>query len=214
MDPLHTEALRLYRRYEVEIVQALALCPWAARARQDGHVTERVLADREAHAERTARVVRGLGEDPQVHIGLLLFPRLQVRRHDFQRFVSQVRDEAARYGDMPMAVAAFHPDAEPDDATPERLVPFLRRTPDPTIQLVRCTVLDRVRDDHPHGTGYMDPDTVDLAALLHGPPAVPMHERVAEANLSRVRSVGIDRVRALLDDIREDRNRTYARLQA
>jgi hypothetical protein len=212
MDRLRSEALRLYRRYEVELVQALNLCPWAARARREGHVTERVLLDRALDAAGTARVVRELGDDHEVHIGLLLFPRLTVRRHDFQRFVSEVRDEAARQGEMLMALAAFHPDAEPDDAAAERLVPFLRRTPDPTIQLVRCAVLDRVRDDHPHGTDFMDPDTLDLSALLTTPPVVPLHERVAESNLERVRSVGIDQVRAMLDDIRADRERTYARL--
>jgi hypothetical protein len=212
MDTLQAEALRLYRRYEEELVHALGLCPWAARARREGHVTERVLLDLEADSSGTARVVRALGDDPDVHIGLLLFPRLTIDRHGFQRFVSQVRDEAARGGDMPMALAAFHPDAEPDASAPERLVPFLRRTPDPTIQMVRCSVLDRVRAGESHGTDFMDPDTLDLHALLTTPPTVPLHERVAETNLARIREVGVDHVRGLLDDIRRDRDRSYSRL--
>jgi hypothetical protein len=212
MQRLEAEALRLYRRYEREIVQGLGLCPWAVRARREGHVAERVLLCAEPDVPATVAAVGALGADPKVHIGLLLFPRLVLARHTFQRFVSHVRDEAARQGDLTMAVAAFHPDAEPDPTTPERLVPFLRRTPDPTIQLVRTSVLDQVRGSQPHGTGYFDPATIDLGALMDAKPEVPLHQRVAEANLARVREVGIEHVCALADDIRRDRDRTYAQL--
>ena len=43
-DPWAREAVRLYRRYQLEIVEACGLCPWALRARLDGKVRERVLA--------------------------------------------------------------------------------------------------------------------------------------------------------------------------
>src|SRR5262249_32562635 len=37
---LSEEAVRVYRRYQIEIVEALNLCPWAERARLEGRVRE------------------------------------------------------------------------------------------------------------------------------------------------------------------------------
>jgi len=111
-----------------------------------------------------------------------------------------------------MAMAAFHPDAAPDFEAPHRMVPFVRSAPDPTIQLVRCAVLDAVRRPADQGTGYVDPTQIDLASLLASRPAPLLHERVAATNLETFRRVGIDRVEAVLADIRRDRARSYAAL--
>ena len=40
---LRSEALRVYRRYMLEVVEGFTLCPWAAAARRDGHVVECVI---------------------------------------------------------------------------------------------------------------------------------------------------------------------------
>ena len=196
------EATRLYRRYEIEIEQALGLCPWAEPARRAGKVGERVVLDpRETSLEFP----------PHIEVAVLIFPRLNVGPSEFDRFVARLRDEdAARHplGAIPFAMAAFHPDAPLDKSQPERLIPFLRRTPDPTIQIVRTTVLDRVRSGAPQGTSFVNFASLDLAAAAQP----PLRERIARANLARVEQVGVAEVERKLADIRRDREETYARL--
>src|SRR5437773_1075477 len=142
---LEKEAIRLYRRYEVEIVEALKLCPWAERARLDGRVVERVLEWPCPDFARPLAAINELARDSLIEIGLLIFPTARVPRPEFEWFVSRLVDAdagARELGTVPFALAAFHPDAEPDLSHSERLISFLRRTPDPTIQLVRCEALD------------------------------------------------------------------------
>ncbi|MFW5921465.1 MAG: DUF1415 family protein [Polyangiales bacterium] len=216
---LGRQAVRLYRRYEVEVVQAFGLCPWAERARQEGRVHERVVPSPAPEPPAVAKVVRELADDARVHIGLMLFPRFDVDRIGFERFVGEVRRcidsrRDASPGPRPdAALAAFHPDAEADLASAERLVPFVRRTPDPTIQLVRQSVLDRLRESRPHGTGLVDLDTVDLDAFMAQPdPGPPLHERVAEHNLETVEREGVARLETVFEAIRADRQHAYADL--
>lgn len=217
-------ALRVYRRYQVEIVEGLGLCPWAERARLDGHVRERVVLLREPDPLAAVDALTALIEDPQVEIGLLLFPRLRLGRLDFERFVARVRAEHTRRDEAPedaggvrggarMALAAFHPDAPPELAEAARLVPFLRRSPDPTIQLVRRSVLESVRaTDQAHGTGLVDLATLDVAAFLAAPAQRPIHENVAAHNLATVTRLGPDAVEAILRDIRTERDALYEAL--
>lgn len=212
---LEREAIRVYRRYSAEVVEALGVCPWAHRARKDGRVRERVLLEPVTDLRRTVEAVRELGADRRVDIGLLLFPCLAIDRDGFERFVAQVREAYAEGepGSVAMALAAFHPRAEPDLGSPERLVPFLRRTPDPTVQLVRRSVLAQVRRAHGHGTGFVDPRTLlDVSTLLGGEPRVPLHERVAANNLETVQRMGVERLEAIFEDIRRDRDRSYEAL--
>ena len=137
---LAAEALRVYRRYAIEIVEAFGLCPWAERARKTGRVAERVLLQRDSTAATALDCVADLAADPNVDIGLLIFPRLTLDPLAFEHFTALVRDKDAErrpLGGIVFAMAAFHPGAEADLSDAERLIPFLRRTPDPTIQLVR-----------------------------------------------------------------------------
>jgi hypothetical protein len=208
------EALRLYRRYQIEIVEALGLCPWAPRARIDGRMRERVLLQTRTTLRPSLEAIDALDADPAVEVAVFLYPRLRLDLHDFRRFAGRVRAADARrreLGAAPFVIAVFHPDAETDDASAERLVPFLRRTPDPTLQLVRATVLDRVRSGAPQGTQLV----VDLDALERGTAPddeLPMHERIARANFETVTRVGLDDVARRLDDVRADRVRSYAAL--
>ena len=83
-----------------------------------------------------------------------------------------------------MACAAFHPEAEMDTSTAPKLLPYIRRSPDPTIQVVRRSVLEAVRRPSDMGTAFLDPDSIDLAALLQSggetKSKAPLHQRVAE----------------------------------
>ena len=205
------EALRVYRRYAVEIVEAYNLCPWAARARKEGRVREQVLLQETPDVEGVLSAVDDIAGDLSVEVALFIFPRLDLDRLMFQRFHARVREaDAQRYEfrASPLASAAFHPEAEANLANPDTLKPFIRRTPDPTIQWVRLSVLEALRGDRPAGTIVLDPQTLDLEALK-SMSTESMADAVARTNLKIVEDVGVAELEAKLDDIRRDRNAAY-----
>jgi hypothetical protein len=215
-EALEREALRLYRRYACEVVERYALCPWAASARKDGRVAEQVLlaAEPREALEPTLAALEELAQRPEIEIGLFIYPRLALERLAFEHFVAAVRHaDAGRHelGGAPFALAAFHPAAPArlDDA--ERLIPFVRRTPDPTIQLVRRTALERVRG--PQGTGFFDIDMLTPHALL-AEPVESLRVKIARQNLETVERVGVAELEALFEDIQRDRAASYASLAA
>ncbi len=218
-DPLEREALRVYARYQVEIVEACGLCPWAERARLEGRVHPRVVlaaGEEEAHAASLA-VIDALAPDETVEVALLIYPRLDLGRPPFDAFFARMRDADARrhpLGAIPFAMAAFHPSAPADTRQPERLIPFLRRTPDPTVQLVRESVLDRVRGRSPQGTEYVDVSALEAFLATAGPPQPPLRERIARTNLATVERMGLEELTRRLEDIRRDRDEAYRALLA
>lgn len=225
---LRREALRVYERYAVEVVEAFQLCPWARRARLDGHVRTHVQLDAAPDAERVLDQVDEIFRDPRIEVGLILLPRVGWERQPFRRFVEEVRaGHAARHlaartaGPPPLAMAAFHPRAPIDLASAARLVTFLRRTPDPTIQVVRQSALAAVRGSETSGAVYAPRAVLDLVARgalgaveAFAAEPLPMADRVAENNLATVRREGAAHIEAILDDICADRDRAYAALGA
>jgi hypothetical protein len=214
---LEEAARRVYARYVEEFVEAFDICPWAARARMEGRTRVEVVCAADADPRLALDAVASLSGDLQVEVGLILFPRLTLGRSEFETFVGELRTlDAARYGiDGPaMAMAAFHPDAEARTENAYQLVPFIRRSPDPTVQLVRRSVLEAVRKKGDHGTAWIDPATLDLAALLAQKPKVPLHERVAQANLETLTRHGLEAVDALFRELRRDRDERYRAVAA
>ena len=213
---LRREALRVYRRYMVEVVEGFKLCPWAAAARRDGHVVEHViLAENPADPQESLALLTSLASHFETEIALFIYPDLELDRLGFESFVRTLRErDAARHevGTIPFAMAAFHPDARADLKDPERLIPFLRRTPDPTIQVVRRSALDRVRGNSQEGTQFFD--LADLATLpLPQKEPLSLRQRIAQANLDTTLEVGVSTLEALFQDIRRDRDESYARLR-
>ncbi|HEY4157438.1 MAG TPA: DUF1415 family protein [Polyangiaceae bacterium] len=211
------EALRVYRRYVVELVEAFDLCPWAAPARREGHVTERViLAEIPGDPRKSLEQIAALASTPQIEVALFIYPDLSLDRLSFERFVRTLRErDAERHepGEIPFALAAFHPDAPIELADAERLIPYLRRTPDPTIQLVRMSVLDRVRGKHPEGTAFIDVEAVFSPSML-APSRPSLRQKIAQDNLETLLKVGSATLDAVVTDIRRDRDESYARLRS
>ena len=177
-------ALRVNARYVEEVVIGWGLCPWAARAWNDGQVTQRVFTDAEPDVESVAAFVDELCAKPDAAIGLAIFPRVACTLGAWERFAERVRRARGAF-----LAAAFHPDYRPPDGPaldPARLVPLIRRTPDPTLQLVRASLIDRLRGDASTDVG--------------------------RANLATVAARGLPALDALLTDIRRDRDASYARL--
>ena len=212
-DALRAEAVRVYRRYAVELVEGLGFCPYAERSRLDGHTREIVLSAPIPSDDEVGSAIESVADDPSIEIGLILFPRLAIGRTKHDRWVEHLRKAHAsfRKGAV-LAVEGFHPDADADTSSPDRLTPFVRRTPDPTLQLTRLSVLERVRRGTPQGTAFFDPSAMDLARLLETPEARPLHERIAERNLETVKRLGPAEVARIVEDILRDRDASYAAL--
>jgi hypothetical protein len=104
-------------------------------------------------------------------------------------------------------VADFHPEAALDLASPARLVPFLRRSPDPLLQLVPLALLDSVRGAPPTA------DRVTQVQMLGGiapPSRGDVADRIAAANHATV-TAHAAQIAGVLDDIAADRRASYAR---
>jgi hypothetical protein len=194
---LVTEALRLNTRYVDEVVLAWNLCPWAEKAFADGQVRQRVrLADTPA-PEDVLPFLDELEADPALSIGLLIFPLVETTAPAFDAFAERVRraDHARRpdAATSPRApsffLAAFHPAAPVSFTTPPQLVSFVRRTPDPTLQLVRTSALRRVTGEDPS-----------------------VSDDVTRRNFETVNDRGAAALDAVLRDLRRDRDESYARL--
>lgn len=212
---IESETLRINRRYMVEVVEHFVLCPWAARSRLDGHVAECVF-QQESSEDFTPSLARisELAARPAIEVALFIYPCLALGRLDFEHFARRLRaldHDRHAVGRVPFAMAAFHPDAEPQLDDPERLIPFLRRTPYPTLQLVRTSALERVRGGEVEGTAFLDLDVHGFPPRLE-PAAVPLRERIARTNLKTVLAEGLETVRAAMEAIFRDRDETDARL--
>lgn len=210
------EARRLYLRYAIEFVEGLNLCPWATSARVAGKTRVEILTKNDPSPEDALAPAHSISCDETIEVGLLVFPRLSLDRLGFERFVARVRElDAERYGiEGPrMAMAAFHPEAEARFGNPYQLVPFIRRTPDPTIQLVRRSVLESIRQNHVEGTAWVDLSKVSVEELLKKKTKPPLHERIAENNFEKLSEYGIDHAKAVLDEIRRDRDETYGAIE-
>ena len=210
------EATRLHGRYLVEVVEHYGLCPWAVKARSAGRLRTGVLLQSDESVDASLATMDPWVADAGMEVGFLLYPRLPLGRAAFDAFAAVVRSaEIARHplGRAPFAMVAFHPDASAALDDPERLIPFLRRTPDPCIQVVRVEVLERVRAGIPEGTQFLDLGVIE--ALASGAePELTVRERVSRTNLQTARTVGVEAMRHTIEAIRRDRDETYARLTA
>jgi hypothetical protein len=210
------EALRLHHRYQTEIVEAFGLCPWAEKSARDGHTRERVCleSDGAAVTESLAAIDTWM-VDAGAEVAFVIYPRIRTTRQGFHEFTARLRDaDTPRHplGEVPFVFAAFFPEAPPDTSDAERLIPFLRRTPDPTIQLLRASVLDSIRNGASQGTQFVNMANLDMALAGTGQP--PLRERIARTNLATAERAGVAVISKIMDDIRRDRDETYQALSA
>jgi hypothetical protein len=201
------EVLRVNDRYLVEVVEAFDFCPYARGARQAGQVERRVIVG----GDEEAACVETIGQiAAQTQIGLLILPRLAVDADAFDRFVNRVRE---RDTTRAFALAAFHPFSHYGVDTPSKLVMLLRRSPDPTIQLVRFSALAAVKGGaEPSNKKFLFHYSARALAELDKRAEIRTpSEKIAQSNFATVGREGEARVRAVLDGIRADRDAAYAR---
>jgi len=201
-------ALERNHRYILGFVEALRLCPYAKHCRESGKLHRRVLFSQdpeEVLAE--VRSVEALPAD-SVEVALLIFPDAPANglesARDFDEFASDLRNRIldAHGGNPPFYCVAFHPDLPRDLLDAHRAVQFIRRSPDPTIQLVRASVLKAVRGGDGGGTRLVDPGKLTLEELMAISSPLSLADRIAEANLTALQREGPDRIEAQLAALR------------
>jgi len=197
-----SEVRRILDRYIVEVVEHYDLCPWARPARLAGEVSIEVLWG-EPSETAWVEAAQALIARPETRVAMVVAPESAVRERDLRELRNLVTSGVPGTG-----VAHFHPVAELDLATPPRLVPFLRRSPDPLLQVVPLSLLaavrnapaspDRIRQVQMLG-GVVPPQREDIADML----AVNNHARVSADTAALI---------ATLDSIAADRREAYARV--
>lgn len=184
----------------VEIVEAYGLCPWAKPARIGGEVAVEVLWGRPT-VEMWVTAAEALLARTETRVAMVVAPELAATPRELR----SVRDEVGARISW-AGVAHFHPDAPLDAATAPRIVPYLRRSPDPLLQLVPLSLLDAVRGAATEITRADQLKMLGNKAPVHRGDvadqiAIDNHERVVAA---------ADEVAAVLADIAADRRRAYA----
>lgn len=197
----NAEVRRLLDRYIVEIVETYGFCPWAKPARLGGEIAVQVLWGTPAESAWLA-AAEALLARPDTRVAMVVAPELAASPAELRAIRNRVASGLPATG-----VAEFHPDAELDLASPARLVPYLRRSPDPMLQLVPLGLLDSVR-------AYPAVIDINEQALMLGGLAEPMRGDVADelaAESHATVSARTAELAAVLDDIAADRRRSYAR---
>ena len=196
------EVRRVLDRYLVEIVEHYDLCPWARTSRTGGELAVEILWGTPTIDEWVAASARAFAS-ADIRVAMLVAPQLTITRGALH----EVRDRVAKRADA-LGIAEFHPGATFDGQTPARLVPFLRRSPDPLLQCVPLALLDQVR-----GPPLTVERSAQIAMLVRagGIHAVkpPIADRIASANHARVSQAEFE---AKLAEIGQDRCEAYARL--
>lgn len=201
-EALIREALRLHERYHRELIERFSICPWAKSAREDGRIRTYVVTEASCTAEDLTPLLHTWAADETVDVAFVIVPRF---KRGFDAFGSWASSLAKRSGDVFLS-APFYPGA-PDDTGS---IQFLRQTPDPTAQLVRRSRLEQIRaQDPPH---YTDIFELDLQSLAASKPASTVAASVLAYNQRTLEREGRAGLRAILEDIRNDRDRTYALL--
>ncbi len=196
------EVLRVLDRYLVEVVEAYGLCPWARQARLGGELAVQVLWGQPELAEWQAAAHELLAR-PATRVAMVVAPELGETTGGLRGTREQVARIVKTAG-----VAEFHPDGTQDAGNAARLVPYLRRSPDPLLQFVPFSILESVRSS----TALTD--LAAQAQLLGGVSTAPREDigdRIAETNHARV-TKDLGSFDATLDDIAADRRRSYARV--
>jgi hypothetical protein len=220
---LERATLEAYERYAVEVVERFGFCPWARPSRESGEVVLHVVfSSKLDDFDESLGALSALCERADApDIALFIYPLLDVDRLGFEDYVRRLRlrsEARAEPGSPPLdayAMAAFHPQATADLGHPDRLVPFVRRSPDPTLQLVRKSALSSIKG-LASGTAFLDVSTLSVEAFraLSTPVSPPLRERIAEQNLKTVKELGPAAIDQVLTDIATQREQMHERLLA
>lgn len=205
------EVLRINRRYNLEIIEALSVCPFARGARHSGASRVLVLPAEEASVEALLAVVEALEPATEVEVAQVVLPLAPEGPAAFSEVAARFGEANARRhgGKRPVFVhAAFHPQLPYSTDAPARLVPFFRRSPDPMVQLVRLSVLDAIHANRPRGTQFFDGDPSEFLRLLRSRPE-SVTDLITRENHERALAGELAQIEGLMAEIAADRAASY-----
>jgi hypothetical protein len=188
------DAVRARLDRYLDVVEAWGLCPWVGPTRSAGTLRVEVVTSGDV-ADRVSAIAARWLADAFV-IGLIVLPGAAIDPPALRK----LRDVTVA-AHPALAIADFHPEGgDPARAdTAARLVPLLRRSPDPMLQLVPDAALAALAAPPPVASHAAQ------AAMLAGHAAAPAGDartKIAEANLATVRVRGLDRLLAELAALR------------
>lgn len=191
-DPAGAEALARHRRYQEDVVEKYAVCPYAKAARQAGRLRAHVILGASPDPRELQTLIDEWAEDAECDVAFVIAPGFNEGIEAFDQWAAAV---GALRSDEFLG-APFHPSVPPDAG----VVRFLRQTPDPTVQLVRRSKLDEVRaQDPPH---YQDIFALNLHALQSSTPVRTVAAAVLARNTRLVAEQG-DVLSALFERLRK-----------
>jgi hypothetical protein len=197
-DRREAEVLRLFDRYLVEVVEEYGLCPWARPARLNGELAVKILFG-EPEIAQWIESSKELLARPGVLVAMVIAPEM---RGPLRPIREQITVAVPGAG-----VADFYPEAPLDMTTPARLVPYLRRAPDPFLQLVPLALLQAVRAAPPVADRALQ---VEMLGGRAQPLRGDLADTIAAANHARV-SIDPAAFSARLASLAADRARSYPR---
>lgn len=201
-EALRREALRLHERYHRELIERFAVCPWAKPARAEGRTRAHVVTNASCSPGELAPVLASWADDEAIEVAFVIAPRFTGGADAFADWATSIAEPL----DEVFLAAPFYPSASDSAGS----IQFLRQTPDPTVQLVRRTSLEQIRaQDPPH---YRDIFEVDLRDLGAKKAPQTVAASVVSHNERMIEREGRAEIQRVVDDIRGDRERSYARL--
>jgi len=207
-----SEVLRINLRYTMEVIEAFNLCPFAKHGRLSGKTEREVILQKNRDIQPTLSYIDYLErEKTDLEVIQLIYPLLVVTPQQFERFNSDIRETRRKSPKEVIFVhATFHPQYPYEPRTPDTLVAFFRRAPDPTIQLVRWSVLQTFKKNKAPDKYVIDPTKFDFTKPFV-PPVVPesVSDRIARENHELVLNQGPETLAQIIQSIQEDRTNSY-----
>lgn len=193
----------------LRVIEGYDLCPFARSCRVSGQLLRRVVRAADLRAALAAELTAlQASREGDFEVALLIAPDFADGPRAWEALVQQlaveVHEAFAAHGQVPACYAvAFHPEMAYRTDTPLQLVGLLRHSPDPTMQLVRREVLDRVRGTQGEHR-FLEPqawstpeEALAAAAAMVGRP--PLSDRIAAANYATWQRAGGQLERELAD---------------
>lgn len=176
----------------LRVIEGYDLCPFARSCRTSGQLLRRVVRGPDLPTALLNQLLElQVSRDGDFEVALLIAPDYPDGARPWEALIQQLNAQVqallAVQGAVPTCYCvAFHPQMAYHTETPLQLVGLLRHSPDPTLQLVRREVLDRVRG-YQGEHRFLDPQewatpaqALAAAEALVGRP--PLSDRIAAAN--------------------------------
>jgi len=209
---LRTEAFRINDRYLLDFIEGYSFCPFSRGGRRRNQVSRYFHYADSCDIAPLLELMAEIAADPRQVVAQVVLPLIEVEPKPWVRFVQSLTELGnRRIGDVPtLACAALHPQLQFTAANANTLIPLFRRSPDPTIQWVRLDGLEAIYEGRNHRTRFVPPE--DIAELLATPAPQPLYDRIAESNQSMAARLGLPYIVDMLQDMRHDAQRSYARV--